>query len=62
MSDVEGASFVPEGYVIDIRVTTHLTGEAGYTVGIIGTDNIHLTYGEATELLAKLGELIGSKK
>ena len=62
VSDVEGASFVPEGYVIDVRITTHLKGEDGFTVGILGTESIHFTYGEAVELYAELGELIGSKK
>lgn len=61
VSDVEGASFVPEGYVVDVRVTNHLTGEDGHTVGILSTESIHFTYGEAMELYAQLGAFVGSK-
>ena len=57
--DIEGKNFVPEGYVVDINITTHLTGEDGYTRGIVGSVSVHLTKGEAEQLLAGLLEVIG---
>lgn len=57
--DIDGKGFAPEGYVIDVNITTHLTDEEGYTAGIVGSVSVHLTKGEAQELLAELSKAIG---
>jgi hypothetical protein len=62
VSNHKGATFVPEGYEVGIRVTTHVRGEDGFTVGIVANQEMTLTYGEASELLAELSAVLDEVK
>lgn len=49
VSNWKGESFIPEGYTVHVKFTTHVN-----TGGIIGSQDITLTSEEVAELLAGL--------